>query len=517
MSDDDFKITISTEHITKGDVFFCFSEAEKYLSIDIINKTSSIYAIKGFCKRIVKSLNIKDRKKKLFYKKVFEYKNAKVLKQELVKQLQKKYKYEPKFGIVAITGTKGKTTTAWYILQMLSYCGIRCGYIGTLGVYLGVDEKINKNNILTTPNIDEMYFYIDSLIKRKVMLIVIEASSHALQQGRIDGLKIDYACFTNFSQGHLDYHKTMEKYFLSKSMLFSKYLKSDGYAVINKTDPKSSKIEEICKRRSLKTIKIGFNNECDIKILSINFNSVSFFVKKTKEMFNVENSNIIGEFNMLNMLEAFAISNLINFKYKKQVNLHRKNNVLFKKLLSPSGRMEKIKDTNIFVDFAHTPKSFEEILKLLKLIYKEVYVVFGCGGDRDKQKRPIMFEIAKNIADFIVITNDNPRTEEPKKIIEDITCFARNDDKNLLFNDKFVKNEIKKIQKRLYDKYHKYKFKIIENRREAIKYTICNFFKKQSKGCILIAGKGNEDYQIIGRKKIHFNDREEVEKIIKKY
>ena len=505
-----FKITINTKNISSGDIFFCFQNAEKYLTIDVFEKVSKLYCEVGFLNRI--KINFNDKIDKKYSKKIYEIKN---LKSELIRQLKIKYRQPDK--LIAITGTKGKTSTAWFTMQMIGYCGIKCGYIGTIGVYLfnGKEiKKINQEYTLTTPDIDEFYRYIDALKQKGADVVIFEASSHALSQGRIDGLKINCGCFTNFSQDHLDYHGTMDDYFSAKSLLFLKYLQQNDIGIINDTDKKANDLKKICAQRGINVKTIGNTVKNDIKISSIKQSKkgqeVEFCIKdnttkKHQKSFNFC-TNILGEFQIFNLLETILIcSSVLNVNYSILCDI-------IPKICAPIGRMQRIKNTNIFIDFAHTPKSLEESIKLLKSRYKKTVVVFGCGGDRDKQKRPIMCKIARKIADFVIITSDNPRFEKPEDIIKDITCFIKKDKNNPLYSNDFVKKEISKIDN-LY-KNNESKFKIIVNRSDAIFFTINKFYNL--KYAILIAGKGHENYQIIGDKKIHFSDSEEAELALKK-
>ena len=487
-----------------GDVFFCFSNAEKYLTQEVFKKSSSIYCEIGFLERIGKFLDPSKIDK--YLNKIHEIKN---LKTELIKQLQEKYS-QPDY-IVAITGTKGKTSTAWFTMQMLGLCNIKCGYIGTIGVYLHNSEKIekiNKKYTLTTPSIDELYYYIDLLKKKNANVIVIEASSHALQQERIEGLKICCGCFTNFSQDHLDYHGTMENYFHAKSLLFSKYLDKNGICITNDKDEKSYNIKEICLKRNITVKTIGDNCLNDFSIKSINKDK-----NKQNVIFTVNNvlysfdTKILGEFQILNILEAIAIC-YFAFKIKCKLLCN-----IAKKINSPIGRVQNIPETNIFIDFAHTPKSLEEVINLLKERYDKIVVIFGCGGDRDRLKRPIMFEIARKIANIVILTNDNPRSEEPSKIIEDMLCFYNKNKTNELTENEFVKNEINTINTKYINNVLE-SLEIIEDRSKAITFAIKKFYNN-SKYAILIAGKGHENYQIIGNNKKHFNDEETAQKAIK--
>lgn len=504
----DGDIVINTKHITKGDVFFCFKEAEKYISEKNLQDASKVYCTSGFVDRVfsesgcLHGVDVNKYKAKIYEK---DY-----LNNFLVESLKTRY-HQPT-NLIAITGTKGKTSTAWYVMQILGFCGKKCGYIGTIGVYSfdGIElQKLNKDYTLTTPDIDELYRYLHKFKQLGIDNVVFEASSHALKQGRLNGLDIKYACFTNLSQDHLDYHKTMEEYFTAKSLLFLKYLNQNkGICIINNEDNYGKKLVEICQKHNLSIKTIGLAEDNDLIVKSIKQlelgQEVCFFANgKTYDIY----TEILGEFQILNIAEAIEICCSIDgIEYSDVCKS-------FSKIVAPIGRMQKVLNTNIFIDFAHTPKSLEESIKLLRSRYKKVAVLFGCGGNRDRQKRPIMCEIATKMANFVVITSDNLRHEKPEEIIKDITCFLRKDYNNELINDEFIKNEIKNIDAKYND--DTCEIKVIENRHEAIDF-IVNKFLNVSKLAVVIAGKGHEDYQIIGEKKKHFSDYEEVQKAITK-
>ena len=503
---DKIDIRINTKHIVKNDVFFCFINAEKYLTNDIFDKVSKMYVGKGFFQRIKNYNQIDIQIVNTNINKIIELKDDELF-DKLVYELKNRYQV-PK-NLFAITGTKGKTSTSWYVMQFLGFNQIKCGYIGTLGVYFNNGSeivKLNQEDTLTTPDIDDLYRYLAELKQLEAEKVVFEVSSHSLQQGRIAGLSIDVAGFTNLSQDHLDYHKTMDEYFNAKSLLFSKYLKKSGFAIVNSDDGRFEQIEGICKTTRKTLITFGRSESADLQILNVKETTDFQFVKLLfgGKIFDVK-TRIIGEFQAYNIAMAmmFACKSGIEFdKIVEQVEF----------LQAPLGRMQRVKNSNIFIDYSHTPQSLKEGLKLLSGLYNQVVVVFGCGGDRDKQKRPIMFEIARRIADKVVITNDNPRTENDEKIIEDILCFESEKENNLK-NDDFVKSEIEKICGEF--PVVKSKEIVVEkDRAVAIKIAV-DMYKKcadNSKIAVLIAGKGHEDYQIIGTKHRHFSDYEEVVK-----
>ncbi len=499
-------IRVSTLEVEEGDVFFCSRDAERYLNSDIFKKVSLFFCESGFFDR---NENCSDLLSS-FKDKIVELSGGD-FHRKLVSLLKERYPIKSK--LIAITGTKGKTSSCWFISQLLQKSGFSCGYIGTLGVYFfNKSGEINhlKKPELTTPNIGDLYINLNNLSNLGSDIIVFEASSHALQQGRLDGLEVDCACFTNLSQDHLDYHGTMNNYFLAKSLLFSQYLKSSGIAILNRNDEKLfQQLFDICNANGNKILSFGENSKCDLSIKSISQNGV---IQKVLFHFLGQNfefeTYIIGEFQIYNIILAIlSCHQVCDISVSELCDR-------VQEITAPLGRMEIVKNPEIrtnatfIVDFAHSPKSLEESLLCAKSIYKNVIVVFGCGGDRDKKKRPIMFEIARCIADKVIITTDNPRTEKPEDIIDDIIATTKHNGDNNILNDDFVKAEISNIDKK-YSVKNSSEPIVIVDRREAIRFAVENF-KDEKDTCVIIAGKGHEDYQIIGTKKTYFSDQEEI-------
>ena len=365
------------------------------------------------------------------------------------------FKKKPK-NIIAVTGTNGKSSVADFYHQFLSLNKKRVATIGTLG--------IKKNNTikkieLTSPDIVSLHKELENLKKDRIDDVIIEASSHGLKQGRLRGIKFSTGIFTNFSQDHLDYHKTMKNYFNSKMILFSNLIKKNGYLI---TD---NKLKEFTKLK-----KIAIKNK--LKIISIN-----------KDLEKKKN-NLIGTFQTKNILMAASAAKISGLK-NKQIKIN------FKKIKSVNGRLQLIKKlpnkAKIFIDYAHTPDALLAILKSLKKFYKSnITLVFGCGGDRDKKKRPIMAKIANKFCNKIYVTDDNPRNENPKKIRKAL---------------------IKYLDKRKYIE--------IGNRSKAIKSAILNSKEYE---IVVIAGKGHETYQDYGKKIINISDKKIIKKTkVKKY
>lgn len=433
----------NSKKITKGDTFIAIKgidyDGHDYINEAIINGATKVIVEKG--KYNVKTKKVKDTKKYL----------RKYLKRKYKKMLNN-------IHLIGVTGTNGKTTTAFLIYQSLNKCNIKCAYIGTIGFYL--NEKILdlKN---TTPDILDIYEMLIKCKENNYNYVALEVSSQALDMHRLDTLIFDYAIFTNLTRDHLDYHKTMDSYCKAKQRLF-KQLK--GISIINMDDPYKDYF--ITK----KTITFGENNS--------NYQINNYTLLNDETIFTLNNevykTKLIGKYNIYNIIPAIII-----LKELKQ------DTSVIEDVISPVGRMDKIKykDNTIIIDYAHTNDALEKILlNIRELKINKIYTIIGCGGNRDKTKRPLMGNIATNLSDYVIFTNDNPRYENPDDILDDIT-----------------KNITKK------------NYKIIKNRCKAIKKGI-HLLKKND--ILLLLGKGHENYQIIKDKKIYFSDIQVVKEII---
>lgn len=380
-----------------------------------------------------------------------------------------------KLKLIGVTGTKGKTTTTFMIKSILEAQGKKVGLIGTVANYIG-----NKNlgeSSRTTPDSLELQRLFSQMVDEKIEYVVMEVSSQALKLHRVEGLEFDIGVFTNFSEDHISVHEhpDMEDYFNSKLKL----MKISKTSYINGDDFRVSKIKKILPEKDIKSY--GIDNEADLiaKDITITNSSVDFKVKIDGKNERVK-TGIPGRFSVYNSLAAISVANKlgINAELIKEA-------LLTVRVPGRSELVDNKKGLTIMIDYAHSPESLQNILSAVKSYTRgKVISVFGCGGDRDKTKRPIMGQISANIADFTIITSDNPRTENPAEIIKEIEEGAKKT---------------------------KGKYITIENRTEAIKYAI-NMATKID--IIVLAGKGHETYQEINGVKNHYDEREIIKEVI---
>lgn len=387
-------------------------------------------------------------------------------------------------SLFGVTGTNGKTTCTFIIKSLLESVGQKSGIIGTTGNYIG-NLKIPSTH--TTPESLELFGIIAKMQVENAKCIVMEASSHALHQNRVFGLNFDGAIFTNLTHEHLDYHITMEDYAKAKLRLFE-MLKPDGIAILNADDNYLNFFKDKIKRKIIFTVGRNVNADFIIKDEKVNLTYSEYSLIDKKNIYSKKpfllRSKLIGRFNIDNTAQSFVQC------LAKGIDPH----LLIEKLENANGapgRMQREVLSNGavgIVDYAHTPDALDKALKTCREILKyndnrdcKIICVFGCGGDRDKTKRPMMGKIATELSDFTIITNDNPRTEDPQLIFKDILNGIAKEYEN--------------------------KYKLIPDRTEAIAYA---FQLSKVNDIILITGKGHEDYQIIGTEKHHFNDLEEL-------
>lgn len=441
-------VKINSKEVKDGDTF---------IAIKGVNKDGHEYinsAIKnGASKIICKNKNIG-----------VDIKKVGNTKKYLVKHLKKKYNEKIKnLKLIGVTGTSGKTTTAFLTYQILKELGEKVSYIGTIGFYIDDFVKDLDN---TTPDIYEIYDMLLKCTEEGVKYVVMEVSSHALKLRRLDTIYFDRVCFTNITSEHMDFHKNMNDYFKSKKKIFKK-LRNEKIGIINEGE------------YSKKLLKLKNRN---ILIRNNDFKDIEYFINKTKFKFIIDNKvhefeiPLVGNYNIWNYIDALMLAKSLGYSVEDIKNIN---------VTSPKGRMELIeyKNNSIFIDYAHKPDAVQKVLELSNTIKEgKIITIIGCGGNRDKTKRPIMGSIATKNSDYVIFTNDNPRMENPMDILNDII-------KNLKYDN----------------------FEVIPDRNEAIKKGITML---DNKDILLILGKGHEEYQILGKEKIHFSDRESVLKNI---
>jgi len=374
----------------------------------------------------------------------------------------------PLFGlerikIIGITGTNGKTTTASAIYSMLLDLGYKAAMQGTRGFFL--NDTVAEGKSLTTPSVLNTYRHIYQAVVAGCEYFVMEVSSHAIVQKRIEGIPFALKVLTNITQDHLDYHKSLEDYIYVKNSFFSDETKK----LINKDEPRAE-------FNYKNAYSYGAENPATYKVMAYSLNNGVSGVLKHFEQVESFNSPMHGFFNLYNLTAAIAAVHLVTDKKLNEIC------EVVDGFAGVSGRMEKVSDSPlVIVDFAHTPDGMEQVLNALK--EKEVLVVFGAGGDRDRSKRPLMGKVAAKFAKRIYVTSDNPRTEDPDMIIEDI--LEGIDEGNELYVDV---NRKKAIAKALED--------------------------QNGDEIVLILGKGDETYQLIYDQKLPFDDREVVRELL---
>ena len=373
-----------------------------------------------------------------------------------------------KLRIIGVTGTNGKTTTCFLTYQALKKLGVNAAYMGTIGFYYG-DTKYELNN--TTPEILDLYSYFIEALEHGVTDVVMEVSSHSLCEKRVEGLEFSEVAFTNLTEDHLDYHKTMENY-LNAKLLILKQIKKDGVVIVNNDDD-YGKYFEVGNYKTL-----GYSGD-NYKILDYSQTDkgtlISFMVDGKK--YEIE-TNLRSKFNVYNYLTCLALLNNLGFSIEEIAEVT-------KSIYPPKGRCEQISVNGgeAVIDYAHTPDAVDKIISaFLENKKGKVITIVGCGGDRDPLKRPIMGNIASEKSDYVIFTSDNPRTEDPKAILDDIIKGVRKDN-----------------------------YEVEIDRPTAIRKGLDMIGKND---VLLILGKGHEDYQIIGHTKHHLDDAEEVRKYL---
>lgn len=398
-----------------------------------------------------------------------------------------------KLRMIALTGTNGKTTTTHVIAHILHKAGYKTGVIGTIHALVG-DRELPTHN--TTPDVIDLQRLLALMVKEKVTHVCMEVSSHSLVLGRVAGCEFDTAVFTNLTEDHLDFHKTMDNYAKAKAILFGmvsspEYTKDLKSAWINKDDPYAHVMAEAVMNPVRCPVGTYSMNDpsADLYASDIRFTARnSEFILHCKGRNYPVRTNLAGRFNIYNVLGAIGASVGEGIPVEKTIEA-------LQDFYSVPGRFELVDEGQKFgvvVDYAHTPDGLEKILLTAREITKgRIIIVFGCGGDRDRMKRPIMGNISGKYADIAIVTSDNPRTEDPVAITKEV--------------EEGVKQA--KAEKPALE------YEVIPDRRTAIQKAIS---LAQDDDLVIIAGKGHENYQILKDKTIHFDDREEARKALKK-
>lgn len=379
-----------------------------------------------------------------------------------------------KLKIIGVTGTNGKTSITYFLKSILKEAGYKVGIIGTIENQI---EDIVYESAVTTPESRDIQELLAKMVEVGCEYCVMEASSHALYLDRVAAIPFKTAIFTNLTQDHLDFHKDFTEYLNAKKILFT-YIGEDGFSILNADD---KTFHEISNMAGGKIISYSISEDSDYKAsdIKMDINGTSFTLVNDGNS-NKMNLKMIGEFSIYNSLAAIAAAHELGIDFSIIIEGLRK--------VSVNGRFQLIeskRDFAVVVDYAHTPDGLFNVLSTARKITSgKVICVFGCGGDRDVMKRPIMGKVAGEISDYLVITSDNPRTEDPTSIIDMIEIGVKET------STKYIK---------------------ITNRKEAIKYSID---MARAGDIVIIAGKGHEDYQIVGKTKYPFSDYEIAKKIL---
>lgn len=394
---------------------------------------------------------------------------------QFLKDIVRRFYADPSRTVrtIGVTGTNGKTTVTYLIEAILKKSGSPCGVLGTINYRIGSKVFPSPN---TTPGVIENQDFLFKLKKKRIKYCVMEVSSHALDQGRVDLIGFRSAVFTNLTSDHLDYHKTTENYFQAKAKLFCS-LAPQSYAVVNNDDPFGRRLVSMTKA---KVLTYGINNPADIMACDIQLkvHGSEFVLKAGARSVRIK-SHLIGQHNVYNILASVGAALSSNISLAHIVKGISSFAVV-------PGRLERIDEGqpfSVFVDYAHTEDGLKNVLGSLKKIAQaKIIVVFGCGGDRDRTKRPKMGAVASQLADHVILTNDNPRSEDPDAIAQEVIGGITG------------KN-----------------YEVLLDREQAIAQAL----RLAHKGdIVLIAGKGHEDYQIFKDRTVHFDDREVVRTLL---
>ena len=399
-------------------------------------------------------------------------------------------------SLIGITGTNGKTSTAFLTESILRAAGERTGLIGTVEVRYA-DERIRAVN--TTPESLDLQRLLRDMRTHDVSAVAMEVSSHGLELGRVEGCSFRVAAVTNVTQDHLDFHGTMDAYQAAKERLFHTYLAADGVAVVNVDEPRAAGFLAAAERRGARRITVSRRGEAraDVRVIAaeISLSGTRARLALPGGELAVE-VTLVGDFNLENLTVAVGIA--LGLGIAPEAIARGVANCP-----QVPGRMQRVgaeipNTPTVLVDYAHTPDAVEKVLRAVRPLAKgKLIAVFGCGGDRDRSKRPLMAEAVARLADRAVLTSDNPRTEDPQRILADVEA-------GLGAMTRVVASAFAGADRA---------YVSLVDRREAIELAIA---AARPEDTIVIAGKGHEDYQIIGREKFPFDDRDEAERALAK-
>ena len=477
-----YPVSCHTNHIGKNSIFVSIQgEKEnglKYINAAIKKGATKIVVNKKFKSQILKTSELKKSFNDIEY--IFTDNARKAL---AILSAQRLNNPSSKLKIIGVTGTKGKTSTTYIINHILQSAGFDTAIIGTIKNQIKNKEV---ESTLTTPQSDFLQMFFNECVKEKVDYVIMEISSHALSLDRVHNVQFDAIGFTNLQPEHLDFYPSINEYFKAKYSIFE-HSNKKTFSVINSDDKWGKKAIEMLNRKKhlmlmLKNVKIisfskNKSEKTNFKITKNNLSGLNIEIKTINQNLNLNTPKLFGLFNAYNITMASLIC--LNLGIEKE-----KIKSALTNFEGIQGRlqMHKLKKgSTAFVDYAHNPSSVEAVLKTLKKLNKKIITVFGCGGDRDKIKRPVMGKLASELSDYIIITNDNPRSENPQKIAVEI---------------------LNGISKK-----YLYKVKTILNRKTALEHAV-SISDKDS--IIAILGKGHENYYLIKDKKLYFDDFEEI-------
>ncbi len=401
-------------------------------------------------------------------------------------------------SLIGVTGTNGKTSTTYLVESILTQAGWRTGLIGTVEIRYAGEREVAVN---TTPESLDLQRTLRAMCTAQIDAALMEVSSHGLELGRVGGCAFRVAAFTNLSQDHLDFHGSMDSYLASKARLFRDHLAPGAVAVINIDDRASEKLIGIARDAGADILRVGRGRDAraDLRLTSseIQIEGTRAELEDASGCFEVE-LPLIGDFNLENLLVASGIARALGIDF----DLIARGIALCPQV---PGRMERIEgpgpaEPTVLVDYAHTPDAVEKLLRALRpLCQGRLIAVFGCGGDRDRAKRPLMAEAVARNADLAIVTSDNPRTEDPTSILADIEVGLR--DLERVEADTLFSPETGPTGR----------YAVLVDRREAIKLAVA---QAKASDTVVLAGKGHEDYQIIGHEKFPFDDRDEARRAL---